>query len=436
MRVLFVVWPGDTHLFPVTPLAWALQSAGHEVRIGTHHALAESITSIGLTPIGLGDKDVLPMGPGKPYPEAEWERLERVTTALELGPDERDTWDIFTHYLLPGVWDFLPLGLGDDQPQPGVDDLVEFARDWQPDLVLWDPLYPAAAVAAAACGAAHARLSPWQDYCGWTLDRYNASAAALELGEHPLVAALRPAAARHGVEVNDELLYGQWTIDGLPPGFRLTTTARGVPLRLMQYAAPTAVPEWLRKPPDRPRVAVSLGLSQRTFMSEEDDGWSYLPAVMQALSELDVEVIATLNAVQLAGLGKLPANVRAVDYVPLNQLLPSCSALIHHGGPGSFTAGAAHQVPQLVMDSADASIAEKFPTCSATARYVIEQGAGLSLDLKKPSADSIRERISRVLEEPSFRAGAARVYNDLQAMPSPVDLVPTLERLTVEHRSR
>jgi glycosyltransferase len=156
---------------------------------------------------------------------------------------------------------------------------------------------------------------------------------------------------------------------------------------------------------------------------------------MKALGELDVEVIATLNAVQLAGLDGLPGNVRAVDYVPLNQLLPTCSALIHHGGPGSFTAGATHQVPQLVLDS-DATVAEKFPTCSATARYVIEKGAGLSLDLRKPSTDSMRERISRVLYEPSFRAGAARVYNDLQAMPSPVDLVPTLERLALQHRSR
>lgn len=435
MRVLFFVWPGDTHLFPVTPLAWALQSAGHEVRIGSHHNMAEAITSIGLTPIGVGDKDVPPMGPGKPYPPDEWDRLERVTTGLALGPEERDTWDIFTQYLLPGVWDFLPPDGSADQPLPGVDDLVEFARNWQPDLVLWDPLCPGAAIAAAASGAAHARLSPWQDYCGWTIDRYAASGLDAEFGEHPLAAALRPAAARHGVEMTPELLFGQWTVDGLPPGFRLPTSARSVPLRLMQYAAPALVPEWLHKPADRPRVAVSLGLSQRTFMSEEDDGWSYLPFLMKALGELDVEVIATLNAVQLAGLDGLPDNVRAVDYVPLNQLLPTCSALIHHGGPGSFTAGATHRVPQLVLDS-DGTVAEKFPTCSATARYVIEQGAGLSLDLRKPSAESMRERISRVLYEPSFQAGASRVFNDLQAMPSPVDLVPTLERLALQHRTR
>lgn len=31
-----------------------------------------------------------------------------------------------------GVWDFLPPDGGDDHPLPGVDDLVEFARNWQP----------------------------------------------------------------------------------------------------------------------------------------------------------------------------------------------------------------------------------------------------------------------------------------------------------------
>jgi glycosyltransferase len=62
MRVLFVVWPGDTHLFPVTPLAWALQSAAHEVRIGSHHNMADAITSIGLTPIGVGTSMFRPWG--------------------------------------------------------------------------------------------------------------------------------------------------------------------------------------------------------------------------------------------------------------------------------------------------------------------------------------------------------------------------------------
>ncbi|MET9519979.1 hypothetical protein [Streptomyces sp. NPDC002994] len=33
MRVLFAVFPATAHLHPITPLAWALQNAGHQVRV-------------------------------------------------------------------------------------------------------------------------------------------------------------------------------------------------------------------------------------------------------------------------------------------------------------------------------------------------------------------------------------------------------------------
>ncbi|MFE9117175.1 glycosyltransferase [Streptomyces sp. NPDC007172] len=69
------------------------------------------------------------------------------------------------------------------------------------------------------------------------------------------------------------------------------------------------------------------------------------------MADLDVEVVATLNAEQLDALGPTPPNVRAVDFVPLNQLLPSCAAIIHHGGAGTFLTALAHGVPQVVVPS-------------------------------------------------------------------------------------
>ncbi|MFF2750047.1 hypothetical protein ACFVVA_31480 [Kitasatospora sp. NPDC058048] len=43
-------------------------------------------------------------------------------------------------------------------PDRMIDDLVAFARDWRPDLAVWDTMTFAGPVAARACGAAHARL--------------------------------------------------------------------------------------------------------------------------------------------------------------------------------------------------------------------------------------------------------------------------------------
>ncbi len=45
-----------------------------------------------------------------------------------------------------------------------VDDLVEFAGRWRPDLVIWDALTFAGPVVALSCGAAHARLLFGMDY--------------------------------------------------------------------------------------------------------------------------------------------------------------------------------------------------------------------------------------------------------------------------------
>jgi UDP:flavonoid glycosyltransferase YjiC (YdhE family) len=155
---------------------------------------------------------------------------------------------------------------------------------------------------------------------------------------------------------------------------------------------------------------------------------------MEAVADLDIEVVATLNSVQTADLDRLPDNVRVTDYVPLNQLLPTCSALIHHGGIGTFAAAANYRVPQLITDM-DAPVFMKYPLAPATASYVTGRGAGVTLDIAG-SPDAMRKQISLELDEPSFKDGTAAVYEDLLAMPSAVDLVPVVERLTAQNRSR
>lgn len=429
MRVLFVVWPGPAHLYPVVPLAWALQGAGHEVRVGSHPSMSGAMTSLGLAAVELGDAAVPVTGPGKAFPEGEWEKLERVDEVLGLEAPGSDPWEIFRRFLLPGVWDFLPPGVAAGGSRPGVDDLVAFTRGWRPDLVVWDPCWPAAAVAAAVCGAAHARLVYCQDYFAWSLDRY-AEHDDLGVVDHPVAEVVGPVAEAYGVELSAELLYGQWTLDLMPAGLGLATTARRVPVRCVFTPTQTVVPEWLLEPPGRPRVAMSLGLSQRQFIQ---GGWDYVPGLMEAVAGLDIEVVATLNAVQLADLGSVPANVRVVDYLPLNQLLPTCAAVIHHGGVGTFAAAANHRVPQLVTDL-DAPVFMKYPVAPSTAAYLAGHGAGVSLDIAG-SPEAMRKQLSLVLEDPSFNDGAERVYEDLLATPSPIDLVPVIERLTLQNRS-
>jgi glycosyltransferase len=428
----------------MVPLAWALQCAGHEVFVASHPNLADHIKAVGLTPVSLGSDDMPPpTGPAGAYPR-ERELMARMTAEILDDLDYRDPWDTVTQFLLPAAWDFNPYQAPSSQPLPVMDDLVEFARNWRPDLVLWDPLMPGAAVAAKACGAAHARLLYGQDYQAWLGDKLQAHAdrTGAEL-ENLLVGTIQPMAERYDVEVNDELLFGAWTIDPMPVPTRLSTTINPVGMRWIPYSWPTVMPSWLKSRPERPRVALTLGVSQREFLKL---GWDYVPALLDAASGLDIEMVATLNDTQLANVSQVPDNVRIVDYVPLNQLLPTCSAIIHHGSSGTLGASCTAALPQLITDHPE-TVAEavtddeggmggatKHSSSPVGARYITSRGAGMTVDIANPSAEVIRKQILDVLAKPSFRVGAARVRDDYLAMPSPNEVVPTLERLTAAHR--
>jgi UDP:flavonoid glycosyltransferase YjiC (YdhE family) len=71
-----------------------------------------------------------------------------------------------------------------------------------------------------------------------------------------------------------------------------------------------------------------------------------------------------------------------------------------------------------------------------TARYLAESGAGLMLEPKDLTVDLLRDQVSRLLTEPSFKAGTERLYAQMRAMPSPDETVRRLEALTEENRAQ
>ncbi|MEE3921336.1 hypothetical protein V2I01_33205 [Micromonospora sp. BRA006-A] len=54
MRVLFTTFAAKVHMYSQVPLAWALHTAGHEVRIASQPDLADDITHTGLTAVPVG----------------------------------------------------------------------------------------------------------------------------------------------------------------------------------------------------------------------------------------------------------------------------------------------------------------------------------------------------------------------------------------------
>ncbi|SDL39686.1 nucleotide disphospho-sugar-binding domain-containing protein [Streptomyces indicus] len=428
MRILFNVFPASSHVYPVVPLAWALQSAGHEVVMATSEAgldpkLFTNIASAGLTAVSLGGKEELADSLAPLLAAAN--RPDRRTASID--PDDDNAWRTCRDMLLDLLdAHYPPEPVGGDR-RPVLDTLVDFARDWRPDLVLWDPLAPTGAVAARACGAAHARLLFGMDNVG--LVRANTQQELADpssgLTDDPWMRWLEPVLERYGLDFTEETLLGQWTMDLTAARMQYPLDLRYVPVRWIPYNGGSTLPQWLHTRPERSRVVFTLGQTRRLL--DGPQGGFPLREFFDSVADLDLEMVATLNSDQLATVGELPDNIRAIGYVPLNQLLPTSSAVIHHGGGGTSGACVAFQVPQLIVP---------IPLWDekVIAQYISGRGAGLIADPAAIDVDSMRKDLVRLITEPSFRTGARDLYEDMLAAPAPKDVVPILERLTTEHR--
>jgi glycosyltransferase (activator-dependent family) len=454
MRVLFTVYAAKTHFYNMVPVAWAFRAAGHEVCVASGPELVEAITRTGLTAVAVGDADEMRDNSG-PDPQGQGDRDEQVTSGsswrdLNAGITETRpealTWDYVLGTFTIACSMHYEHATGG---QSMLDDLVEFATGWEPDLVIWDAMTFAGPVAARASGAAHARMLFGIDYIGRMYGEYARLLAALppERRDDPLGDWITGRLARFGCrppagdgadapagpgavtgELVREMMTGQWTIDPTPEWLQLPLGLPLLPVRYLPYNGPTTIPEWVLSPPARPRVCLSMGVTAREVLG--GDLFS-VSDMLASMAELDIEIIATLDTGQLDPAVPLPGNVHIVDFVPLNELLPSCSAIIHHGGFGTLGNAMVHGVPNII---APGRYWDEF----RFGERIEERGAGLILDYQQTSGDglksgidggALKSKVSQILEAPSYRHNPARIREELRATPSPGDLVGQLEKL-------
>ncbi|MBR8743256.1 nucleotide disphospho-sugar-binding domain-containing protein, partial [Nocardiopsis sp. MG754419] len=106
-------------------------------------------------------------------------------------------------------------------------------------------------------------------------------------------------------------------------------------------------------------------------------------------------------------------------FAPLHALLPTCSAVVHHGGFGTTATATAAGVPQLVLP-------QQFDTALTCARLA-EQGAAVLLDTASTDGARVRDTVERMLSEEGFSGRAARLRDEVRSMPSPNEVVPEIE---------
>jgi hypothetical protein len=420
MRVLFVCVPHKSHVYQVVTLGWALRAAGNEVIVSSapDPGLAvQDMTCTGLSFMLAGESVNIAI-------TAQESSTELDVPIQGSKPSQSDYALCDTRGELETIARNMQRSFSLESM---VAELVRLARSWRPDLVIWDNLMTfAGPVVARACGAASARLL----YCPDAMAQLTSAFRGKYPEPDPFEAVLRARFERVDLDFDQRELFGDWTISCMPWWTWHPAGVHHVQMRPLSFNGPSPVPEWLAERPSRRRVCITLGLTSRGIHSSVPP----VDSLFKAVSGLDVEVIATLPGNQLAALDELPDNVRVTEFVPLNMLLSTCAAIIHHGGAGTAFSALEHGVPQIIMPSTFSN--EKWWGQVAHAEGVEQQGAGIHIDTRSPvSADELRDHLSRVLEDSTFLQNAARLRSELMEMPAPSEIVPALTRLTAEHRT-
>jgi UDP:flavonoid glycosyltransferase YjiC (YdhE family) len=386
VRVLFSSTWGHGHVLPMVPLARAFAEAGHQVLWAVPGPSAGLVTDAGLTAATAG-LDAVGI--------AMVLRAMREGTA-PLPPQQR------AGYVFPTMF-----GAGTTPAM--VADLLPLARDWRPDLMVHEQAELGAPLVAAVTGVP----SVTHAFGGAV-----PAAFVVDAGER-----LAGLWRQHGVEPRPYAgAFASGYLDICPPAVQTVPTDHvGVrhPLRPVAWnppGEPDAEPAG-----DAPLVYVTLGTAHR------DD--ETLLAAVQGLGGLDVRVLVAVGpGGDPAALGPAPANVVVRRWVDQAAVLPRCALVVSHTGSGTFLGALAQGLPQLCLPQA----ADQFRNAEGAAR----SGTGLVLRPGEVTADAVAAAVSRLLADDAVRTAAGAVAAQIAAMPSPADVVRTLEQVAAAGQSR
>jgi len=428
MRVLFTTWAWPSHYFPMVPVAWALRAAGHEVRMASQPDLLPTMRASGLPVTAIGrDVDVAAVyrtaadylrntEPGEPGPGRR-DRVsnylaDSVTADMEAGYQTLRGFEDEAMSMFRAIWAqrtaLQPdrLSLYGEVADAIVDELLRLARSWKADLIVYDPLTYAGPLVAKLLGIPAVRnlFGPDVTYfikvTGWNalLERY---------------------------EVSELDLLGAATIDPCPSALQFPDSVaptRRLRTQYVPYNGIAEVPSWLPDQPGRKRICLTWGTSIHRLLGDQ----AFLPAEVlngcaKLAEERDAELVVAITANQRHLLPPVPPNVRVLESVPLNSLLPTCDAMIHQGGAGTMLTGLRHGLPQIVLPQLFDEAANAF--------QIMATGAGQMHAAVGLSAADILAAGHELLDNPGYRAGAHKLRDEIHALPTPAAIVRDLEGL-------
>ncbi|MEV8635683.1 glycosyltransferase [Streptosporangium sp. NPDC051023] len=390
MRILFTCVPGTAHFHAMVPLVQAARAAGHEVAVATAETFGAAFTREGIRLLPSG-KDWSQSDPAS-LPSFHERKGPQIVAFAEVA------------------------GMG------MVDDLLEHARRFEPDVIVWDAMEFGGWIAAELLGIPQA-------------------AAASAMGTpRPIMRAMAGDAlaaltSKYGLPDDPELrrmfshLYlhrKPRTLD-LPYGEKLAEEFR---YRPAMFDGPTPpAPDWVPGPADHPLVHLSLGT---TFVGTPA-ARAVHRAVLTALADEPVRLVVSIGrSADPAEYGTPPPNALLVPYVDHSTLLPHCAAFISHGSFSSILVAIAGGVPLCFLPmGADQPV---------VSMHLANLGLGVnlanvhhppapSLDALALEPEAVRRAVRRVIDEPGYAGAVSSVRDDFRRLPGLPAVIDRLERL-------
>ncbi|MHB8508212.1 MAG: glycosyltransferase [Candidatus Dormibacteria bacterium] len=384
MRVLVATVPGVGHILPLVPLARRLQESGAAVLWATASDQGEQLAADGFATVAVGP----PMG--------VWFKELAARTRGRPGdgiPPGRST-----HWFAPHLF-------GEVGTNLMVDELLACAREFQPDVLLFESRCYAAPVIARVVGA---------------LPVLHAVTTLLEPEVEVLVSeAVTPLWRELGLEapsyagVFDGLTISNWpaSLDDPSPYGELVVH------RLRPSATSAQAPPWLdawiSEQSSRSIVYATLG----TVFGGN------IPVLRAILDGLMTDGVAVLLTVGQAGdpdaLGPLPPNARVERFVPQETVLQSCHAVVSHAGSGTTLGALAHGLPHIMLPQG----ADQF----INADRCQSAGLGRTLQPRDAKAVEVRSALHSVLNDPSVQDNVRRVQAEMAAGLAMDDVVSLIQ---------
>jgi UDP:flavonoid glycosyltransferase YjiC (YdhE family) len=362
-RVLFTSCPAYGHALPMLPLMRAAERAGHEVRVATGPDLAGPLRTR-----GLRVQDV-----GPTWAEA-WSAHDAVWADPVLSYERK---------MLDGA-----VALFGTPSLARLSDLEVLAREWPPDIVVHEVLESAGSLLARRLdvpGVVHG-IGPM-----FPLYAQLMGPVGVAMGEPDFWAHISAEAAV-------DLCPSSLQPDG-PPPWPVTTPVRpsaGEPGRLPPRVARALVA-------DRPVAYFTLGTVKNTDAADFRAG-------LTALADYDGVVIASTGRdIDPEELGTVPANAVVAGFVPQAAVLERADLLVSHCGSGTMLGGLVYGVPQVAVPRGTDQ--------PQNAALLARAGAGVVVSPEDYDVGAIRTSVTKVLQEPSYRAAAKRVRDEIAGMP-------------------